>query len=365
MKQKVFVIGLGLIGGSIAKNIKENHKAEVLGYDSNPNSVEKALSSQVIDQGITSIGEGAILSDFILLATPIDITLVLLEQLFGLTYDKPVIISDVCSVKNQIVEKVNQLDNPNIRFVGGHPMAGSHKKGIEAAKSHLFENAFYVLCPTRSCKKEDLLALEDLLSSTKSHFVEIEAPVHDQLTAVISHFPHLIASSLVHQAKKWNEQFPFLNELAAGGFRDITRIASSNPSMWQSIFSSNKEYMLPLLDDWIHEMKGLKDWIESEQKGSMLNYLSQAKEFRDTLPSRKGAIPSFYDLYVDIQDQPGALAKVTNLLAKHDISIVNIQILETREGLTGALRISFQTMKDRLSSQQILQADGYETSIGE
>src|SRR5699024_9003291 len=143
------------------------------------------------------------------------------------------------------------------------------------------------------------------------------------------HFPHLIASSLVHQAKKWENRHAYLPSLAAGGFRDITRIASSSPEMWQDIFYHNGKKISHLLKEWINEMSHLNQVLEDNNKIDMITYLKQAKEYRDGLEQdKKGAIRSFYDLYVDIQDQPGSLARVVDLLAKGNISITNIRILE-------------------------------------
>src|SRR5699024_9872560 len=136
------------------------------------------------------------------------------------------------------------------------------KKGIMAAKSHLFENAIYVLSPFTNHPETDLDQLQELLSETKSNFIILKPDEHDEMTGVVSHFPHLIASSLVHQAKEWEHTHTFIPKLAAGGFRDITRIASSDPTMWQDIFYHNREKMSQLLEDWIKEMTKLKQLID-------------------------------------------------------------------------------------------------------
>src|SRR5699024_7006727 len=218
---------------------------------------------------------------------------------------------DVSSVKGSILETADQLTNKKVTFIGGHPMAGSHKTDIEAAKEHLFENAIYVLTPTKDCVDEKVAELKEVLGTTKCNFMVLEPDEHDEMTSVVSHFPHLIASSLVHQARKWEQIHHYLPELAAGGFRDITRIASSNPKMWQDIFTHNGEKMSQLLQEWINEMVTLKEFLDKDNKMEMVNYLEQAKIFRDGLKkSKRGALPSFYDLFVDVKDQPGAIASV-------------------------------------------------------
>src|SRR5699024_3923116 len=256
--------------------------------------------------------------------------------------------------------------NQHIQFIGGHPMAGSHKRGITAAKGHLFENAIYVLSPASNCSISAIDTLEKLLQSTKSHIIQLKAEAHDEMTGVISHFPHLIASALVQQAKKWGDTQEYIPKLAAGGFRDVTRIASSNPELWQDIFYHNKSKMVRLIEDWTNEMTSLKELLQNDSKADLIAYLKQAKDYRDGLGSKeKGAIPAFYDLYVDIRDQTGAIASVANLLAEEDISITNIRRLEIREGMTGVLRLSVSTKDEQLKSYQILQRHGYELMLEE
>lgn len=245
-------------------------------------------------------------------------------------------------------------------------MAGSHKNGIQASRKHLFENAVYILIPTNHHMEKELDKVKTILQPTNSHFIVLKPKEHDEMTSVISHFPHLIASSLVHQAKKWEDKHAFLPELAAGGFRDITRIASSNPKMWEDIFYHNRGQMIHLLDEWIQEMKRMKDILKEEAKSKMIHYLKQAKDYRDGLESSKrGALPSYYDLHVDIEDRPGALLAVLQILAEAKISLTNVQILEIREGLTGVLRLSVATKEAQEKSYQLLTEHNYFVTIKE
>src|SRR5699024_753664 len=236
MRRNILVAGLGLIGGSLAQAMKQDADNYVLGYDIQTTSLNYATRENFIDEAFTDFMEGAIRADIIILAAPISASIALLKQLNEVTFDHEAIVTDVSSVKGTIFLEANALTNPNLCFIGGHPMAGSHKAGIEAAKAHLFENAIYVLTPTHHCVNGQVERLKTALQQTKSHFIILQPDEHDEMTSVVSHFPHLIASSLVHQAKKWEQVHAYLPELAAGGFRDITRIASSNPKMWQDIF---------------------------------------------------------------------------------------------------------------------------------
>lgn len=366
MKQTVLIAGLGLIGGSLAVNMKENTNHYIIGYDINSSTLDYCLMNGIIDQAYSDFSEALKITDICILAAPVTKTVELIKQINRIDISKPLLVSDVSSVKAPISEAAKNIRSAYITFIGGHPMAGSHKKGIQAAKGHLFENAIYILTPDPSCPPEQVDKLKTLLEGTKSSFLILEPTEHDEMTSVISHFPHLMASSLVHQAKNWQKKHANIPKIAAGGFRDITRIASSNPAMWQDIFSQNKIIISRLLDDWIQEMDHLKNLLVTDDKDAMYSYLEEAREYRDGLEAKKkGAIPSFYDLYVDIFDQTGALLKVITLLAEHEISIKNIEILEIREGITGVLRLSLLSQDDQIESHRLLVKNGYETMLQE
>ncbi|KGX87958.1 prephenate dehydrogenase [Pontibacillus litoralis JSM 072002] len=366
MNTTILVSGLGLIGGSIALNLMKHPNVHVIGYDQNQDTRNYAYHNRFIHQAVDSFNKGVQLADIVMLAMPVQGCIQAIQEMNEMQLDRAKLVTDVASVKKPILDAAAQWTNEQLRFVGGHPMAGSHKQGIIAAKAHLFENAYYLFVPGIRSTEQDVSQLQHLLRETKSHYVTVDKREHDQMTGVISHFPHLIASSLVHQAKKWQRVYPFTHELAAGGFRDITRIASSHPKMWNDILIQNKESIIPLLNDWIQEMNELKQFVEGNNHEQLHQYLKEAKVFRDDLPTKnKGAIPAFYDVFVDIKDQPGALSEVTHILAMANISIVNIRILEVREGITGALRLSFQTEADKNQCQYVLKRSGYDVMIQE
>lgn len=365
MVRKVLVAGLGLIGGSLAKAMKKDEKNYIIGYDSDEETITYAINEQIIDESATNFVTAIQQVEIVIIATPISVTIDLLKQLNSIPLTKEVIVSDVSSVKGSVLEVANELTNDQIIFIGGHPMAGSHKTGIQAAKEHLFENAVYVLTPTNNCPESKIEQLKATLKETKSNFIILQPEEHDEMTSVISHFPHLIASSLVHQARKWEQVHAFLPELAAGGFRDITRIASSNPKMWQDIFQHNGDQMSRLLQDWINEMVTLKEFLDKNSKSKMITYLEQAKKYRDGLgvERTRGALPSYYDIYVDVKDQPGAIAGVVQLLAEEQISLRNIRILEIRDNINGALRLSVTHHRDQQKAFDLLKRHGYDVYI--
>ncbi|WP_243290055.1 prephenate dehydrogenase [Bacillus sp. FJAT-47783] len=366
--KNIFVIGLGLIGGSIALAIKKAHPTcRIIGYDIHEKQRKMARVLNVVNEATDDMRYGAEQADFIIISTPVQQTLTVLNSLREIQLKKNIIITDVGSTKQKIVEHALEVLPKDVTFIGGHPMAGSHKSGVVAAKAHLFENAFYILTPTSNELNNNVESLKHLLKGTNAKFVVMNPNEHDLITGIISHFPHIIAASLVHQAEKNEEQLPLLKRMAAGGFRDITRIASSNPTMWRDILLQNDVVISELFDDWIEEMKRLKEYVLSQKGSDIYTYFEKAKSFRDGLPERqKGAIPSFYDLYVDVPDYPGVISEITGYLAKEQISITNIRIMETREEIYGVLRISFQSERDRERAKQCIQNySSYETFIDE
>jgi prephenate dehydrogenase len=367
MVKNIYIIGLGLIGGSLALSIKRKDPTiHIMGYDLNGDQASLAKKLGAIDEISPTLFPNLSAVDMIFISTPVQQTINIIEQLQSIELKQGVIITDVGSTKVKIVESAKKyLNGTTIKFIGGHPMAGSHKSGILAAKSQLFENAFYILTPSENVTAQDLTCLTNILEETRANFVEMSPEEHDKVTGIISHFPHIVAASLVSQAEKHEDQFPLLKRLAAGGFRDVTRIASSNPAMWRDILLHNKGPLLHLFDEWIAEMERIKSFVANSESDNLYSYFDQAKQFRDELPKKqRGAIPSFYDLFVDVPDYPGIISEITGYLAKEEISLTNIRIIETREEIYGVLRLSFQTDHDReLAIDCIRKYSNYETFI--
>jgi prephenate dehydrogenase len=363
MEGNVFVIGLGLIGGSIALAMKEEHNCKVIGYDLNQDRIRLANSLNVIDEYVSSLENGAEVADLIIIAVPVTETITVLRQLGETRMKNGTLITDVGSTKKIIVEEACSVLPNNVEFIGGHPMAGSHKSGVEAAKKDLFENAFYVLTPTAMTSQSAIEALEEWLSCTRSTIVKMNPEEHDHVAGVVSHFPHIIASSLVEHAKIYHQDTPIIQDLAAGGFKDITRIASSNPKMWSDILLHNREGILQQFDVWMKQMNRIQESIQNSSRNDIFNFFEHAKEFRDEFSTRKGrALATYFDLFIDIPDNPGVLAEITTILANNKINITNIEIIEAREDIYGVLRVSFRNDNDRTRANELITSI-YETYI--
>lgn len=365
MDRKVLIIGVGLIGGSIALAIKKEHPdAYIAGYDLHEENCRLAEKMNIIDECTASFEKEAVSSDLIILACPVEEVERKICQLAELPLKPNAIITDVGSTKAQIVEKSEVFHKKGAVFIGGHPMAGSHKSGAGSARVHLFENAFYILTPAEGTEEEKITELKDWLKGTGANFVIMEPEEHDMITGVVSHLPHLIATSIVRQVENHAGKNERVRWLAAGGFRDITRIASGSPAMWRDVVKHNQSSLLSLIDEWIEEMQFVKTLVQSGDKNDLFDYFSDAKKFRDSLPVRaRGAIDAFYDLYVDVQDKPGVISHVTTILAEEQISLTNIRIIEAREDVFGVLRLSFQREEDRQKAKVCLNKNDYETYL--
>ncbi|MCM3109320.1 prephenate dehydrogenase [Lederbergia lenta] len=361
-RKHVLLIGVGLIGGSVALAIKKEHDAFIIGCDIKRDNCILAQKMNVIDAYTDNMEEEAVKADLIILACPVEKAEQILQVLANLPLRDHTIITDVGSTKGRIIEKAESLSFHGAVFIGGHPMAGSHKVGPGSAKAHLFENAFYILTPTEQVDPSIIAELKNWLKGTKANFIMMDAKQHDLVTGVVSHFPHIVAASLVRQVEKYASGNEHISSLAAGGFRDITRIASSSPEMWRDIVKHNQPMLLSLLNEWEKEMSEIRQLLNDGDSNQLYEYFSGAKQFRDSLPVRaKGAIAAFYDLYVDVLDSPGVISDITTLLAKEHISITNIRIIEAREDVYGVLRVSFQTENDLEKAKKSLNNRGYKT----
>jgi len=365
MRTNVAIIGLGLIGGSLGLALKRDPDVHITGFDNSYSTMQEAYRRGIIDTIAVSLENAIVHADVIIFATPVNTTIRLMKEIVEWELKKDVIISDTGSTKGLIMEAAGLLFEKDVTFIGGHPMAGSHKSGVSAAKDHLFENAYYILTPSKVTKKDALKRLQKLLTPIKGKIVILEASEHDRMTAIVSHFPHLVASSLVGRLSAQQKTQPFVQNLAAGGFRDTTRIASADPVMWRDITIQNREELINQLDGWLKEMNNVRRMVIQSDPAEIYAYFDQAKKYRDDLPiTSQGALYMTFDLHIDVPDHPGVISEVTRILAEERISLTNIRIVETRTDVFGILVISFQTSEDRKRAQAALSLETeYSTHI--
>lgn len=356
MAKTIYIAGLGLIGASMALGIKRDHpEYEILGYNRSQASRDIAIERGMINRATDDFASFAPLADMIILTLPIQQTLAFIKELANLDLKEGVIISDAGSTKSAIVTAAEEnFAGKSVRFIGGHPMAGSHKTGAASADVNLFENAYYIFTPSNLTTPDTLEEMKDLLSGLHARFIEIDAEEHDRVTSQISHFPHILASGLMEQTASYAEQHEMARRFAAGGFRDMTRIAESEPGMWTSILLSNRETIIERIEDFKERLDEIGQAISKGDENQIWNFFNQAREQRQAMEIHKrGGVDSSYDLYVDVPDEEDVILRILELL--RGTSLVNLHINEeNREDVHGILRISFKTAQDLERAERLI-----------
>ena len=314
-RNKIGFIGFGLIGGSISKAIKEFDKTfytYAYNHHDTPNlELETAKSDGVLDQIFTSLDVFVPKCDVLILCAPVLTNIDYLKKIKPLL--KPTcILTDVGSVKGNIHTSVTELGIEE-QFIGGHPMTGSEKTGYDNSYALLLENAYYILTPTEKTPKEMVDFLYYLVEKIGSIPIILDPKEHDEITATISHIPHIIAAQLVNLVRNSGDKAHKMKALAAGGFKDITRIASASPIMWQNICLTNKDDINKLLGRYIDSLFQVAEAISQGDKDYLYKMFEQAGEFRDEIPSKStGLMEKSYEIYLDIIDEAGAIASITH-----------------------------------------------------
>jgi prephenate dehydrogenase len=241
-------------------------------------------------------------------------------------------VTDVGSVKASIVDAVGDP-----RFIGGHPMAGSEQDGVEGADADLFVGAVWVLTPTASTDDRAFTALRDVISELGADVVSLAPDHHDALVAVVSHVPHLTAASLMRMADDRATEHRALLRLAAGGFRDMTRIASGHPGIWPDICAENRTAIVDVLDGLLASLAEVRAIVADDDRDGLLSVLEQARTARANLPARVTSAADLSEVRIPVPDRAGVLAEVTTLAGTLDVNIVDLEIAHSSEGEQGVL----------------------------
>lgn len=338
---KIGFIGLGLIGGSIAKKIKLNHPdCEIFATARRQETISEAYEMGLVSNEkllpLSSFSD----CDIIFLCAPVEKNLDYLRKLKDIISDHT-IITDVGSTKTQIHKEVIELGLEK-QFIGGHPMTGSEKTGISNANEYLLENAYYIITPTAESSQEQIDDFYALVKELGSIPMVLDYEAHDYATASISHLPHMIAYTLVNLVKDIDDENETMKTIAAGGFKDITRIASSSPFMWENICMTNQEQLLKLMDKYIVSLSDLREDIQTSASQALLEKFQSAKDYRDSITIRNvKSYNQVHELFLDLADETGGIAIIASILAFKGISIKNIGIVHNREFEEGVLHIEF------------------------
>ena len=347
-------IGLGLIGGSLAKGIKRARPdIRIMAYMRTRSKLEQAKKDGIVDVILDGIDEQLKECDLIFLCTPVEYNAQYLSKIRS--YLKPgALITDVGSTKTDIHEEILRQGLTDY-FVGGHPMAGSEKTGYENATDHLLENAYYIVTPPEGLDQSgsETGNIPPKYAENANRIIAVAQTVgaiplvlnyreHDKVVAAISHLPHLVASSLVNLVKDADSPAGTMKRVAAGGFKDITRIASSSPEMWEQICMTNVEPIADMLERYIGSLQDILSEIKGHQGDAIYKLFEKSRDYRNTITDRaKGSVEPSYAFSVDVADEVGAISTIAVILAAKGISIKNIGINNNRERGEGALKIEF------------------------
>ncbi|KAB2954629.1 prephenate dehydrogenase [Heliorestis acidaminivorans] len=363
--QRIAIVGMGLIGGSIGMALYQGKIAEeVVGCDLNVESLDLALSTKAAHRVEKDIVKAVKDAEMVILATPVR-TYPSIVKAMKDHLEVGAIVTDVGSTKSWVVKELETLlgdDNP---FVGGHPMAGSEKKGMEGADRYLLENAVYVLTPhDRTCRKA-LEKVKSMVQALGARSLVLSVEEHDKMVAMVSHLPHMVAVALVDTLGEVTKEHPSVTMLAAGGFRDTTRIAAGDPQMWYDIACTNRNLLVEKIDHFQSLLEKLKreiltcgQTIQGTEEPLKVR-LQKARDLRLSIPGKaKGLLPGIHEVIVTVPDRPGMIGHMARLLGDQGINIADIEILRVREGDGGTIRIGFYQAHEAEKALQVLSQDG-------
>lgn len=355
-------IGLGLIGGSIARGLKRSdNNIQIMAYMRTRSTLDQAKNDGIIDVILDGIDENLSKCDIIFLCTPVEYNASYLEKIRPLL--KPgAILTDVGSTKTNIHTLVSEMGMEDV-FVGGHPMAGSEKTGYENSTDHLLENAYYIISPTSKNTPAQIERMKQIALSLRAIPLVLDYEEHDFSVAAISHLPHLIASSLVKLVKDNDGETETMKRIAAGGFKDITRIASSSPVMWEQICMTNTDNLKVLIRRYIESLETIYEDLDAHNGQAIYDLFEESGRYRDTFSSRKrGPVAPIHSFSVDVIDEPGSIAILSAILASRGINVKNIGINNARDYGEGALRIEFYSEDAKSEAAELLKRYNYNLS---
>jgi len=357
-KPTVAVIGLGLMGGSLAASLSRAG-IKVTGWDENPQSMAEAVKLGAIAELSPDLDAAVRQAEVIFLATPVELIAPVMAKCLPLT-SPGTVFTDLGSIKELVINEVKKLLPPTHFFLPGHPMTGAEQHGISAADPFLFQNAAYLLIEDEDTNPKVLAKVASIVKLTGAHLLTLSAKEHDRIVGMVSHLPHLIASVLARTAGDAEEEYPGTLNLAAGGFRDTTRIALGDPKLWEGIILGNCFWVKRALEDFQVELTTLIEILNRNESNALRDYLGRAREIRVQLPTKnKGFLTLLYEMVVTIEDKPGTINNVLQYLAAENLNIKDIEILRVREGDGGTLRLALENSIDVEKAVQLLEAKGF------
>ncbi|HEY8486779.1 MAG TPA: prephenate dehydrogenase [Limnochordales bacterium] len=362
MAVRCAVVGLGLIGTSVGLGLRVTRRGgpyHVVGYDVDGERLRQAHQLGAVDEAAPDLAGALARADLVVVAVPARQVVPVLLQASSLA-PAGAVFTDVASIKQAVVQAVGSRLPGGQWFVGGHPMAGSERAGPSGADPYLFENAIYVLTPLPEVPSWALERVEAMVRALGAVAVRMDPDLHDRAAAAASHLPHVAAVCLVHAAEELARQGVPVWQLAAGGFRDASRLALGHESVWEPILALNRQALAQAMAAFRRSLEQLEALLAQEDGSGLANWLRSARERRASVPFRaKGYGSPLHELVVRVQDRPGAIHEVTGVLARAGINLADIEILRAREGEAGTLRLAFDSPAQQERALVLLQQAGW------
>jgi prephenate dehydrogenase len=346
--RRATIIGTGLIGGSVGIALRKQGW-RVAAVDVDAEVATEAIRVGAADE--SGFDDGC---ELVVIAAPVGAIPALAIDALART---DAVVTDVGSTKAEICQAVD-----NDRFVGGHPMAGSEQDGIAGAREDLFSGAMWVLTPLESTDERAFATVRSVVRSIGAETLALPPSVHDDLVAQVSHVPHLTAATLMNLADDSSVEHRALLRLAAGGFRDMTRISAGRPAIWPDICVANGAAIVDGLDQLIAALSTVRGLVAEGDRDGILDLLSRARSARVNLPVGFGPADDLVEVAITIPDRPGEIAAIANLAAELDVNIFDLEISHSGEGREGVMLV----VVDEARSERLvggLMARGYRPSV--
>ncbi len=353
--ERVAVIGTGLVGTSIALAALRGG-SRVSGFDTDPDVLTRA-AGQAGFEAASSLAECARGADLVFVCTPIPTIPSLVAE--ALVEAPRAVVTDAGSVKAHVVAEVQALAAPeNVsRFVGGHPMGGSERSGPDAASASVLDGIVWVLTPTEGTDEGAVARLEGWVSLVGSRPVRMDPGRHDRLVAMVSHLPQVASTVLMGLAAREEAGEPEILLLAAGGFRDLTRLAASSPALWSDILLANREALARAIDLYVERLAEMRDLVSDGRAAAVERAFAEAKAARLTLSAKPQVKAGIAVIQVPVPDRPGALAELTATLGERGVNIEDLQIVHSPEGGRGTVHLTVASSAAGAASQALAERD--------
>ena len=358
---RVAIIGTGLIGTSLGLALSGlDQVGPVIGYDADPEESASALSQGALSSVAASAESAVTGADVVILAVPPSTIPAVAEGIAG-HLEPGSILTDVGSVKAEVVAAMERVAPAGVHVVGGHPMAGSHEHGAAHASGSMFVGATYLLTPTPTTDADAMQRLNALIEAIGARVVVVDTAAHDLLVAVVSHLPQLTATTLMSlAAERARRQDARLLLLAGGGFRDATRVAASNPAMWLDICRENREAIVAVLDEYAARIGQLRMMLFEGDEERLVSLLTDAREARQSLPGKESVSGLLVELRIPIPDRPGAIAEIATTVSELGVNIEDLGIEHAPDGRGGTMRLAVNGTAAATTARAALVERGFE-----